>query len=128
SAAPPRFWLVDPLDGTKEFINRNGEFTVNIALIEGDRPVLGVVHVPTQGVTYAGAGSATRWRNGETPHPIKARPIPPRGAVVVHSRSHADEDQLAKYLATLPQAERRLAGSSLKFCLLAAGEADLYPR
>ncbi|HKW54154.1 MAG TPA: inositol monophosphatase family protein, partial [Stellaceae bacterium] len=75
SVAPPRFWLVDPLDGTKEFIRRNGEFTVNIALIEGDRPVLGVVHVPSQGVTYAGAGDATRWRNGEKPQPIKARPV-----------------------------------------------------
>ena len=128
SAVPPRFWLVDPLDGTKEFISRNGEFTVNIALIEGDRPVLGVVYLPTQGVTYAAAGSATRWGAGGAPQPIKARPVPPRGAVVVHSRSHADEQRLAGYVATLPAAERRLAGSSLKFCLLAAGEADLYPR
>jgi 3'(2'), 5'-bisphosphate nucleotidase len=128
SVAPPRFWLVDPLDGTKEFIRRNGEFTVNIALIEGDRPVLGVVYVPGQGVTYAAAGSAARWRDGEAPQPIKARPIPPRGAVVVHSRTHADEQRLSEYVATLPEAERRLAGSALKFCLLAAGEADLYPR
>ena len=128
SVAPPRFWLVDPLDGTKEFIRRNGEFTVNIALIEGDRPVLGVVHVPSQGVTYAAAGGATRRRSGEMPQPITARPIPRRGAVVVHSRSHADEQRLSEYVATLPDAERRLAGSALKFCLLAAGEADLYPR
>jgi 3'(2'), 5'-bisphosphate nucleotidase len=128
SAAPPRFWLVDPLDGTKEFIRRNGEFTVNIALIEGDRPVLGVVYVPSQGVTYAGAGDATRWRSGEAPQPIKARRVPPHGAVVVHSRSHADEQRLAEYTATLPGAERRLAGSALKFCLLATGDADLYPR
>lgn len=129
SAAPPRFWLVDPLDGTKEFIGRNGEFTVNIALIEGDRPVLGVVYVPSQGVTYAAAaGNATRWRSGEAPLPIKARLVPPRGAVVVHSRSHADERRLAEYAAALPEAERRVAGSALKFCLLAAGEADLYPR
>ena len=128
SSAPQRFWLVDPLDGTKEFIRRNGEFTVNIALIEGERSVLGVVHLPSQGVTYAAAGSAARWRNGEAPQPIKSRPLPPRGAVVVHSRSHADEKRLAEYVATLPGAERRLAGSALKFCLLAAGEADLYPR
>jgi len=128
SAAPPRFWLVDPLDGTKEFIRRNGEFTVNIALIEGDRPVLGVVYVPSQGVTYAAAGDATRRRSGEAPQQIKARPVPPRGAVIVHSRSHADEQRLAEYAATLPEAERRIAGSALKFCLLAAGEADLYPR
>jgi 3'(2'), 5'-bisphosphate nucleotidase len=128
SAAPPRFWLVDPLDGTKEFIRRNGEFTVNIALIEGDRPVLGVVHLPSQGVTYAAAGSAARWRDGEAPQAIEARRLPPRGAVVVHSRSHADEQRLAEYIATLPEAEPRLAGSALKFCLLAAGEADIYPR
>src|SRR6266851_4165016 len=68
SAAPPRFWLVDPLDGTKEFIRRNGEFTVNIALVEGDRAVLGVVHVPSQGVTYAAAGSATRQRGTAADH------------------------------------------------------------
>jgi len=128
SAAPPRFWLVDPLDGTKEFIRRNGEFTVNIALIEGDRPVLGVVYVPSQGVTYAAAGNAMRWRSGETPQPIKTRPMPSRGAIVVHSRSHADDERLAQYAATLPEAERRLAGSAVKFCLVAAGEADLYPR
>jgi 3'(2'), 5'-bisphosphate nucleotidase len=126
--APPRFWLVDPLDGTKEFIRRNGEFTVNIALVEGDRPVLGVVHLPSQGVTYAAAGSAARWRDGEARQPIKARPVPPRGAIVVHSRSHASEPRLAEYAATLPAAERRLVGSALKFCLVAAGEADLYPR
>ncbi len=79
------FWLVDPLDGTKEFIRRNGEFTVNIALVEGDRAVLGVVHVPSQGVTYAAAGSATRQRGSEAPQPIMARPVPARGAIVVHS-------------------------------------------
>jgi len=128
SAAPPRFWLVDPLDGTKEFIRRSGEFTVNIALVEGDRAVLGVVHVPSQGWTYAAAGSATRQRGGEAPQPIMARPVPPRGAIVVHSRSHGDEQRLAEYIATLPDAERRFAGSALKFCLVAAGEADLYPR
>jgi 3'(2'), 5'-bisphosphate nucleotidase len=128
ATAPPRFWLVDPLDGTKEFIRRNGEFTVNIALVEGDRAVLGVVHVPSQDVTYAAADRATRQRGDGAPQPIVARPVPPRGAVVVHSRSHADEKQLAAYVATLADAERRLAGSALKFCLLAAGEADLYPR
>ena len=125
---PPRFWLVDPLDGTKEFIRRNGEFTVNIALVEGDRAVLGVVHAPSQSVTYAAAGSATRQRGSAAPQAIMARPVPPRGAIVVHSRSHVDEQQLARYIATLPDAERRLSGSALKFCLLAAGEADLYPR
>jgi 3'(2'), 5'-bisphosphate nucleotidase len=129
-AAPVRFWLVDPLDGTKEFISRNGEFTVNIALVEGGRAVLGVVHAPALGVTYAALnpGSATRRRGGEAPQPIAARPIPARGPVVIHSRSHADERRLAEYVAALPEAERRRAGSAIKFCLIAAGEADLYPR
>jgi 3'(2'), 5'-bisphosphate nucleotidase len=126
--APPRFWLVDPLDGTKEFVRRNGEFTINIALVEGDRAVLGVVHAPSQGVTYAAAGNATRQRGGAAPQPIMARPMPPRGAIVVHSRSHVDEQRLSEYIATLPGAERRISGSALKFCLVAAGEADLYPR
>jgi len=128
--APPCFWLIDPLDGTKEFLKRNGEFTVNIALVEGDRPVLGVVHVPALDLTYsaAGAGTATR-QNGSGPsQPIEARPVPRRGAVVVHSRSHENNDAFARYLASLDAPEPRVSGSSVKFCLLAAGEADLYPR
>jgi len=127
--APPRFWLVDPLDGTREFVKRNGEFTVNIGLVEGERVVLGVVHVPVSGVSYAGCGpgSATR-REGETPaRPIAVRPLPAQGAILLHSRSHADDTKLAAYAATIG-AERRVSGSSVKFCLLAAGEADYYPR
>ena len=128
--APPRFWLVDPLDGTREFLSRNGEFTVNIALIEGDRAVLGVVHVPALGVTYAacGQGTATRQHGAETAQPIAARPAPAEGSVVVHSRSHGNESELAAFVSTLPRATRKVSGSSVKFCLLAAGEADLYPR
>lgn len=130
SAPPPRFWLVDPLDGTKEFLRRNGEFTVNIALVEGDRPVLGVVHVPALGETFAaaGAGTATRQHGNRAPEPIAARPVPPRGAVVVHSRSHESNDKLASYLATLDHPATRVSGSAIKFGLIAAGEADLYPR
>jgi 3'(2'), 5'-bisphosphate nucleotidase len=129
-AAPPRFWLVDPLDGTKEFIKRNGEFTVNIALIEQGRAVLGVVHVPAQAVTYAaaGRGTATRRSGSTAAQPIAARAVPARRPVVLCSRSHADEQRLAQYLAGLVEPERRVAGSSVKFCLIAAGEADLYPR
>jgi 3'(2'), 5'-bisphosphate nucleotidase len=128
--APPRFWLVDPLDGTTEFIARNGEFCVNIGLIEQGEPVLGVVYAPVQGVLYAaaGAGTARRQRGSHAAEPIAARAAPSRGAVVVHSRSHIDEQRLAQYLATLPGAERRITGSAIKFCLLAAGEADYYPR
>ncbi|HUB97627.1 MAG TPA: 3'(2'),5'-bisphosphate nucleotidase CysQ [Stellaceae bacterium] len=126
----PRFWLVDPLDGTREFLKRNGEFTVNIALIEGTRPVLGVVHLPVTGVTYAacGPGTATHQDPGGAPRPITARPAPATGAVVAHSRSHADEASLAAYVATHPGARRLVTGSSAKFCLLASGEADFYPR
>jgi 3'(2'), 5'-bisphosphate nucleotidase len=127
---PSRFWLVDPLDGTREFLARNGEFTVNIALVEGTRPVLGVVHLPVSGITYAACGPGTAFRQAgdEAPCPISARPPPARGAVVAHSRSHADEAAIAAYVATLPDASRLVMGSSAKFCLLAAGEADFYPR
>ena len=129
-APPPRFWLVDPLDGTKEFLRRNGEFTVNIALVEGDRPVLGVVHVPALGETFAaaGAGTATRQRGDAAPQAIAARPVPPRGAVVVHSRSHENNEMLEAYLATLDAPTARVSGSAIKFGLIAASEADLYPR
>jgi 3'(2'), 5'-bisphosphate nucleotidase len=127
--APERFWLVDPLDGTKEFIARNGEFTVNVALVENRRPVLGVVHAPALDVTYwAAAGGAFRRQGSSAATPIAARPVPKEGAVCLCSRSHADEAQLTAYLATLPKAQRVVSGSSIKFCLLAAGEADLYPR
>jgi len=129
SAAPARFWLVDPLDGTKEFIRRNGEFTVNIALVENARPVLGIVHAPALGLTYWTTGSGVLCqREGGAAEPVAARIMPERGAVVVHSRSHADETRLGAYIADVPGAERRVSGSSIKFCLLAAGEADLYPR
>lgn len=127
--APERFWLVDPLDGTKEFVNRNGEFTVNVALVDGGRVTLGVVYAPALGVTYTAAGPGSAWRQeGDAPPaPIAAR-RPPPAPVVVHSRSHADRQRLADYLATLPNARAEIAGSSIKFCLLAAGEADFYPR
>jgi 3'(2'), 5'-bisphosphate nucleotidase len=130
SMAADLFWLVDPLDGTKEFISRNGEFTVNIALIERGQPVLGMVHVPALGVTYAGAGPGTarRWRGGAAAEKIAARLPPPDGLVVVHSRSHENNEKFAAYLVGKNIAERRVCGSSVKFCQLASGEADLYPR
>ena len=129
-AAAPRFWLVDPLDGTREFVKRNGEFTVNIALVEDGRAVLGVVLLPVPDLTYAGcgAGTATRQHGRETPIAIAARRAPEAGAVVVHSRSHADELRIATYVASLAGATRRIMGSSAKFCLVAEGEADFYPR
>ncbi len=125
-----RFWLVDPLDGTKEFIARNGEFTVNIALIEGDIPVLGVVHAPVLQTTYAGAGPGTASMvvAAGPKAPISARHIPDDGAVIVASRSHGDDDKLREFTGAIKVAGSRAAGSSLKFCLVAAGEADIYPR
>lgn len=125
-----RFWAVDPLDGTREFIAKNGEFSVNIALVEGDRPILGVVYGPARRVLYAahGPGTATRERDGGKPEPISARSRPQDGLVVVHSRSHGDSRRLAEFLQDYPVRERVVCGSALKFGVLAAGEADLYPR
>jgi 3'(2'), 5'-bisphosphate nucleotidase len=129
-----RYWLVDPLDGTKEFINRNGEFTVNVALIEGHRAVLGVVGVPAQHLIYTGdvvhRRAERRDRNGvqvltarrmDAKHPL----------VVVASRSHGGE-RLETFIDALrkryPGVDRSPIGSSLKLCILAEGRADIYPR
>ena len=131
-AVARRFFLVDPLDGTREFVNRNGEFTVNIALIEDGGPVAGAVYAPALGQLYFGGARAwgTDIATGSTGPidgvAIHARPQPDR-LVAVASRSHGDADT-ERFLATLPIAERRGIGSSLKFCLVAAGEADVYPR
>ena len=124
------FWAVDPLDGTKEFIARNGEFAVNIALVENGVPVLGVVHGPALGITYAahGPGTATRQNGGGPAEPIRARTPPANGLVVIHSRSHENSRRLAEFLASYRVLERKKCGSALKFGVIAAGEADLYPR
>jgi 3'(2'), 5'-bisphosphate nucleotidase len=127
--AERRFWLVDPLDGTKEFLSGNGEFTVNIALIEAGRPLLGVVHAPTLDTCYAGGpDGATRQQGSGPPQPIAARRQPADGAIVLASRSHGAGQQLDAFLANEKVLEHRIAGSSLKFCLVAEGIADLYPR
>ena len=125
-----RFWLVDPLDGTREFISRNGEFTVNIALIEDGIPQAGVVHAPALAMTWSGAGpgSAVFSETGKPPMKIEARAIPPEGATVTASRRHGDRDDLERFLSGYKIKERTTAGSSLKFCLLANAQADLYPR
>jgi len=124
-----RFWLVDPLDGTKEFISRNGEFTVNIALIEEGRPLLGVVHVPALATTYGGIvpGIARRRRAGMA-RAIAVRKPPGDGVIVLSSRSHGDAEAMDAFLETERVGGHRTAGSALKFCLVAEGIADLYPR
>lgn len=124
-----RFWLVDPLDGTKEFISRNGEFTVNIALIEGGVPVLGVVFAPALGRLYAGGMGLGAWvEDADGRRPIRCRSVPDEGLSVVASRSHGDAAELGAFLAGRKVAALVNAGSSLKLCLVAAGHADLYPR
>jgi 3'(2'), 5'-bisphosphate nucleotidase len=125
-----RFWAVDPLDGTREFVAKNGEFAVCIALVEDGRPVLGVLHGPAVGLTYAAYGpdSATRQRHGGAIEPISARTASPAGFVVVHSRSHENSRRVGEFLENYSVLERKKCGSALKFGLLAAGEADLYPR
>jgi 3'(2'), 5'-bisphosphate nucleotidase len=122
-----RYWLVDPLDGTKEFVKRNGEFTVNIALIVDGAPVLGVVHAPALGATYLGAvGSGASRIRGGMREPIHSRATPARPSLVM-SKSHHDTE-LDAFLRHAPAHQQISRGSSLKFCLVAEGTADLYPR
>lgn len=132
-----RYWLIDPLDGTKEFVQRNGEFTVNIALVDNHVPILGVVHVPVSGVTYAGlsGAGAVKIEAGER-SAIRPRTMAGRAAeglpvAVVASRSHGADAVtalLARVSARLGPVETCNMGSSLKLCLVAEGRADLYPR
>jgi 3'(2'), 5'-bisphosphate nucleotidase len=125
-----RYWLVDPLDGTKEFVQRNGQFTVNIALIEDHKPVLGVVQVPVTGLCYFAARGhgAFRQEPGQPPRPIRVKPLRPGEPVrVVGSRSHGGPG-LQKFVARLGAHELVTIGSSLKFCQVAEGAADVYPR
>lgn len=123
------FWLVDPLDGTREFLAGSGEWTVNIALVSAGAPVLGVVVAPALGVAYEGAGPGTAAIiEAGRARPIRARPPAPDGLVVMGSRSHNDPSAMERFLAGRPVRAFRPAGSSLKLCLVAAGEADLYPR
>ena len=129
-----RYWLIDPLDGTQEFINRNGEFTVNVALVDNNRAVFGVVGVPAQGVVFWGdviRSTAFRREHGVT-RPIRGRSRDEsQTLVVVASRSHGGE-RLERFLDEVEsrcgKATRTPVGSSLKLCILAEGRADLYPR
>jgi 3'(2'), 5'-bisphosphate nucleotidase len=124
-----RFWLVDPLDGTREFISRNGEFTVNIALIEHGEPVLGVVYAPALDRLFAGVvGAGAYVEQQGVRRAVACRSVPTEGCTVVSSRSHGDAGPLDEFLAGRRVARSVFAGSSLKLCLIAACEADLYPR
>ena len=124
-----RYWLIDPLDGTREFVKRNGEFTVNIALIEGHEPTLGVVYVPVTGECYYGGRDAGAFHVTATgqPEPIQVTETHRRPVRVAGSRSHAG-DSLKRFLEKLGDHEIVSMGSSLKSCLVAAGKADIYPR
>jgi len=123
-----RYWLIDPLDGTREFVNRNGQFTVNVALVEGHNVVLGVVCAPVLETTwYAAVGAGARKKSPDGEQAIRTRHPPGDPPVVVASRSHAGE-LLAGYLEQIPGHQRLAVGSSLKFCQVAEGSADLYPR
>ena len=125
------FWLVDPLDGTKEFISGSGDYTVNIALIRGGMPVLGVVYAPVKGELFAahGEGTAIRWmEDTEKDKPIAVRRPPKEGLTVVASKSHGSGEKLDAYLAQYKVQKLIKRGSSLKICAVAAGKADLYPR
>lgn len=123
------FFLVDPLDGTKEFLNRNGEFTVNIALIEHGTPTAGVVFAPAMERMFWGHDSEAYEERTATKHVrrISTRETPKDGMVAIASRSHRDRFT-DEFLALYPIKELVAAGSSMKFCVIAAGEADLYPR
>jgi 3'(2'), 5'-bisphosphate nucleotidase len=125
-----RFWLVDPLDGTKEFIKRRAEFTVNVALIQDGEPVLGVVLAPALDLLYWAVKGEGSWReaNGKPAERIySSAPDPGKPLTVVESLSHPSPE-LEEYLQTIPVARRVKAGSSLKFCWVAEGRADVYPR
>jgi 3'(2'), 5'-bisphosphate nucleotidase len=122
------FWLVDPLDGTKEFVNRNGEFTVNIALIDAGKPVLGVIHAPALGLTYWGAQIGVFTQSGdEDERTITCREAPANGLTAMVSRSHRSDD-MESFLADYNIAGETTSGSSIKFCRIAEGQADIYPR
>ena len=127
------YWIIDPLDGTKEFINRTDEFTVNVALIEDGIPVLGVVHVPAENSTYFGQKGLGSWlRHGDHTTPISIKKMPPSDKLrIVASRRHGEEALrrlLGRFSAKGIEYETISIGSSLKLCLVAEGRADFYPR
>ena len=125
------FWLVDPLDGTREFIKGSGDYTVNIALIHRNIPVIGVVYAPVYGEVYAGCGpeTAVRWKvDDNREKPIRVRDCPAEGLTICVSESHGDMARQEKFFSGFKVAKTMKRGSSLKICMIATGKADLYPR
>ena len=125
------FWLVDPLDGTKEFISGSGDYTVNIGLIHNGKPVLGVVYAPYHGELYAahGEGTAIRWTEESNKDKlIRVRKVPSEGLTIVSSKSFGSGDKLESFLANYKVRKSIKRGSSLKICSIASGKADMYPR
>ncbi|MCF7870195.1 MAG: 3'(2'),5'-bisphosphate nucleotidase CysQ [Candidatus Omnitrophica bacterium] len=123
------FWVIDPLDGTKEFISGNGEFTINLALVQSDQPIFGIVAAPTKDTVYfANQGSgAYKKENNNLPQPIKANKKSKDKIIVARTRSHKNEKE-ELLISKLGQTETIHAGSALKFCLVAEGKADIYLR
>lgn len=123
------FWLVDPLDGTREFITGSGDFTVNIALLRDFTPVMGIIYAPVADELYFGAeNSAFMSLQGRPEEKISARPPPSSGLTVVASKRHGDPERLNDFLKNKKVAQMTSRSSSLKFCIIAAGNADFYPR
>lgn len=122
------FFLVDPLDGTREFIAGGGDFTVNIALLQDFVPVMGVIYAPISGALYYAAGSEAFSAASGTESKISVRPQPEEGMTVVASRRHGDPERLNEFLAGKKVSQLINRSSSLKFCVLAEGAADFYPR
>ena len=124
-----QYWLVDPLDGTREFVKRNGEFSVNIALIEKEKSILGVIHIPVSGVNYCASlnNGAYKCESNNIPVEIMARKTDADNITIAGSRSHGNEQQ-RNFISKLNDPEILTIGSSLKFCLVAEGLADIYPR
>jgi len=129
-APADRFWLVDPLDGTREFAAGRDSFTVNIGLVAGDRAVLGVVGLPATGEIFAGSHDVGAWKEDAAGvrRTIAARPIPPEGAVVMASHHYSDDPRLDAFLEGRRVQRVVKIGSAVKFCRVAEGVADLYPR
>lgn len=125
----PRYWLVDPLDGTRDFAKGRSEYAVCIGLVEHGRALLGAIALPPTEEVFGGMLGAGAWKEDAAGRrPVRVRPVPPEGLTVLASRSYANDPRMAPFLAGRPVAEQRPVSSALKFCRIAEGVADLYPR